>query len=222
MTDFLIDSPENITLLGGGEVSEPCLKIALMRAPLLICADGGGDVALKYGLKPGAVIGDFDSLSASARANLPRDTLHHIPEQDSTDFEKCLARVRAPLVLAVGFLGARLDHQLAALTAITACSRPVVLLGAEDIAFALPPEISLALPPDSRFSLYPLAPVTGRSKGLEWPIDGLTFTPAGRIGTSNRVTGPVHLQMDAPGMVAITPPEALDAVIAALTAAPAK
>ena len=222
MKSAIVHDSRPITLVGGGKVKKSLLEAAIVHAPQMVAADGAADTVLALGWMPDAVIGDFDSLSAAGQAAIPFTRLHPIDEQDSTDFEKCLARVRAPLVLAVGFLGARLDHQLAALTAITACSRPVVLLGAEDIAFALPPEISLALPPDSRFSLYPLAPVTGRSKGLEWPIDGLTFTPAGRIGTSNRVTGPVHLQMDAPGMVAITPPEALDAVIAALTAAPAR
>ena len=223
MGPLLIDSPENVTLLGGGEVTGRCLKEALIRAPRLVCADSGADVALAQGLEPEAVIGDFDSLSAEAQARIAPERLHPVPEQDSTDFEKCLDRVRAPLMLAVGFLGRRLDHQLAALSAMVARpERRCVLMGADDIAFAAPPEVALDLPPGSRLSLYPLAPVRGRSEGLEWPIEGLHFTPAGRIGTSNRVTGPVRLAFDGPGMVVITPPEVLDAVLAGLGAARAR
>ncbi len=222
MAPILIDSPDIITLLGGGEVNAARLKDALNRAPRLVAADGGADVALEKGLTPEAVIGDFDSLSDVTKASLPPEVLHHVAEQDSTDFEKVLQRVRAPLLLAVGFLGRRLDHQLAALTAlVTHAQQPCLLLGADDIAFAGPPDLSLDLPPGSRLSLYPLASVTGRSEGLEWPIDGLSFSPSTRIGTSNRVTGPVRLRFDQPGMVVITPPEALGALLAGFAARPA-
>ncbi|MFY0634883.1 MAG: thiamine diphosphokinase [Vannielia sp.] len=219
MAALLIDSPDIITLLGGGEVNEACLDAALIHAPRVVAADGGADAALAHGLRPEAVIGDFDSLSPAARAALAPETLHHVAEQDSTDFEKVLQRVRAPMLLAVGFLGRRLDHQLAALTTLVRHHhQPCLLLGADDIAFAAPPDIALDLPAGTRLSLYPLAEVTGRSEGLEWPIDGLAFAPAGRIGTSNRTTGPLRLSFDAPGMVVITPPEALDALLAGFAA----
>ena len=51
----------------------------------------------------------------------------------------------------------------------------------------------------------PLTPVTGRSQGLEWPIDGLDFAPGGRTGTSNRALGPVTLEIDGPDMLLILP-----------------
>ncbi|MEP3550075.1 MAG: hypothetical protein ABJN09_00090, partial [Marinomonas sp.] len=54
-------------------------------------------------------------------------------------------------------------------------------------------------------SLMPLAPVQGRSVGLEWPIDGLDFAPGGRIGTSNRALGPVKLEISGPDMLLILP-----------------
>ena len=58
-----------------------------------------------------------------------------------------------------------------------------------------------------------MGPVKGTSTGLRWPIDGLDFAPDGMIGTSNEVTGPLHLTCDAPRMLVILPvrylPEAL-------------
>jgi thiamine pyrophosphokinase len=71
------------------------------------------------------------------------------------------------------------------------------------------------LRPGDRFSLFPMAPVTGRSAGLEWPIDGLAFAPSLRGGTSNRVTGPVRLEMDSPGMLVIVPRARLAQALAA-------
>jgi thiamine pyrophosphokinase len=44
--------------------------------------------------------------------------VHHLPEQDTTDFEKCLYSVAAPLLLGVGFLGGRADHHLAAMNVL--------------------------------------------------------------------------------------------------------
>jgi thiamine pyrophosphokinase len=65
-----------------------------------------------------------------------------------------------------------------------------------------------------------MAPVTGRSTGLEWPIDGLAFAPAGLIGTSNRATArTVHLDMDGPGMLVILPRARLDAALRSLLGA---
>jgi thiamine pyrophosphokinase len=69
--------------------------------------------------------------------------------------------------------------------------------------------------------LFPMARVTGRSTGLEWPIAGLIFAPDGVIGTSNRVVARrVTLEFDAPGMLVILPRRRLDAAIRALLSAP--
>jgi thiamine pyrophosphokinase len=74
--------------------------------------------------------------------------------------------------------------------------------------------------PGDPLSLFPLAPVTGDSEGLEWPLAGLAFAPWGMIGTSNRVVAPrVRLAFDGPGMVAILPRARLDVAITALLAA---
>jgi thiamine pyrophosphokinase len=62
-----------------------------------------------------------------------------------------------------------------------------------------------------------MAPVTGQSSGLRWPLDGISFAPWARIATSNEVTGPVALAFDGPGMLVITPREVLAQVSAALT-----
>lgn len=210
------------TLLGGGEVPPGALAAALARAPRLVAVDAGGDAALAAGLMPDQVIGDLDSLSAAGRARLA-DRLWHIPQQDDTDFDKALDRVRAPWLLALGFTGGRLDHTLAAMSALA--RRPAtraVLWGPEDLCFLAPPRLALDLPAGSRLSLWPLAPVGVASRGLVWPTAGLQFAPAGLIGTSNAVAeGPVVIEPEAPAVLCLTPVAALDAVLAALSAAPA-
>jgi thiamine pyrophosphokinase len=185
-------------------------------APKVVAADGGADAALACDIMPDAVIGDFDSLSLTAQREIPSDRLHRIEEQDSTDFEKCLSRIETPIVLCAGFLGGRLDHQLAVLSVLARYDGRCILIGETDIVFAAPRKVALSLPSGSRFSLFPMRPVSGRSEGLRWPIDGIQFVPDGSIGTSNEVTGPVTLETDGPGLLAILPRTAFETVLSVL------
>ncbi len=220
MKSILVQSPRGVTLVGGGPVSARDLRRALARAPLAVAADSGADRLLAAGVMPDAVIGDMDSISDRARAAIPADRLHPVTEQATTDFDKALRSIAAPFVLALGFNGARTDHGLAVLnTLIRHSGRACLVLGPKDVAFAAPPgALDLRLRPGDVVSLFPFAPVTGRSQGLHWPIEGLNFAPDGMIGTSNRASAAqVRLEFDGPGMVVILPRRRLDAALAALS-----
>lgn len=222
---IIVNSPDPVTLLGGGEATAVELAEALSLASCLVAADGGAALALSAGHMPQAVIGDMDSLPHTTRSAIPPERLHPIPEQDSTDFDKALRSISAPFVLGLGFLGLRVDHQLANFSVLVQrLHPPCLLLGAHDVIFAAPPDLDLTfdLAPFSRVSLFPMAPVTGWSDGLEWPISGIPFAPAGRIGTSNRaVQARVTLRFDAAGMLVILPRAALVSALAVLQPAPA-
>lgn len=221
MTARPVISDQGVTLVGGGALETGDLATALRVAPLLVAADGGADSALSHGHRPDWVIGDLDSISPGARRAMAPARLLHVAEQDSTDFQKCLSRIDAPFVIAVGFSGRRLDHTLAALNVMARLSEPpVILIAAEDIVFLCPPALSLDLPVGARLSLFPMGQSRGASKGLEWPIDGLDFAPDGRCGTSNRVVGPVHLTMEGP-MLVMVPRAMLDQVMAGMRLASA-
>jgi thiamine pyrophosphokinase len=218
----IVQTERGITLAGGGPFARRDLALCLSRAPVAVAADGGADRLLRLGVMPAAVIGDFDSLSAAGRGEIPQDRQHVVAEQVTTDFDKALRSVAAPFVLALGFAGARLDHGLAAMTTLVArADRRCILVGPRDLAFAAPARLTLALGVGEPLSLFPMARVTGRSTGLEWPIAGLSFAPDGVIGTSNRVVARrVDLEFDMPGMLVILPRRRLDAAIRALTSAP--
>lgn len=210
---MIVDRNAPVTLVGGGEATPEDLYEALTLAPHCVAADGGAALVLEAGKMPEAVIGDFDSLPRGVAARVPDDRLHKVAEQDSTDFAKCLMRIAAPLIVGVGFTGRRVDHQLAALnTLVVFGHQPCVLLGAEEVIFHAPPRLELDLAMGDVVSLFPMQQVQGWSKGLEWPIDGLDFAPGHRVGTSNRVTGPVTLEMDVPGMLVILPRRSIQQV----------
>lgn len=202
----IVHSIGAVALVGGGQATPQDLQKALTLTSTLVAADGGANVAAALGVVPQAVIGDFDSVSTQALVGVPRANQHRIAEQDSTDFEKALTRIDTPLVIGVGFLGGRVDHQLGVLHVLLAQQhRACVLLGAQEVICLAPPRLEIPTKADETVSLFPLCPVAGRSRGLHWPIEGLAFAPGVSVGTSNLAKGPVHLEFDAPGMLLILP-----------------
>lgn len=217
----IVNELNPVTLIGGGAVGPGDLEAALAIAPVCVAADGGAHVALEAGLTLAAVIGDMDSLSETARSQIPIASQHKIPEQMSTDFDKALRHISAPLVVAVGFSGRRMDHQLAALhTLVMRPEVPCLMLAPEDVIFLCPPRFDLPMAAGTRVSLFPMGAVAGKSEGLEWPLEGLAFAPDGTSGTSNQATGDVHLEVDAPAMLCILPRRFMTAVAAHLAAIP--
>lgn len=214
----LLASHRPVTLVGGGPATAEDIATALSAAPELVAADGGADAALAAGHVPKLVVGDLDSITDAALDRLPQAAVVEISEQDSTDFDKALRSIRAPLILGVGFTGDRLDHQLAAMnTLVRRADRPCILLAGDELIFAVPRAFSLDLEAGDVVSLFPLSRVSGRSQGLEWPIDGLVLSPDGRVGTSNRALGPIALHLDRTGLIGIVPRRALPALMTSLS-----
>lgn len=220
MNRAIVHSRATVTLLGAAPVSDNVFQESREIAPALVAADGAARRALAAGVMPEAVIGDLDSIDAETRAAIPAGRLHRINEQDSTDFEKALRSIVAPLVLAVGFTGQRLDHELAVYNALVRhADRPCIVVGEQDICCHLPGTIAMRLEAGTRVSLFPMAVVQGASDGLRWPIAGISFAPNGRVGTSNEAMGgEVRLQMQSPGMLLILPRGALRPLMQALAA----
>ncbi|KUJ85629.1 thiamine pyrophosphokinase [Ruegeria marisrubri] len=211
--NVIVRSEKPITLVGGGEIGPDDLNMTLNSANLLVAADGGAHAVLASGRMPDVVIGDFDSLQPGEMHQIPQERLFPIREQDTTDFDKALRNVAAPLVFGVGFTGARVDHQLAVFSSMIRWrDRPCLILGEREVIFHAPPWIRLPVEPGSVVSLFPMRRVTGRSEGLEWPIDGLVLEPDGMIGTSNRALGEMVLEVDGPGLLVMVPREALGLV----------
>lgn len=203
MVDRIVHSDKTVLLVGAGELRPGELTQSLAPQIPVIAADGGARAALEAGVVPDAVIGDMDSVPDDPRL---KGRLFPVTEQDSTDFGKCLARIEAPLILALGFGGGRLDHTLAVMTTLAHFAhRKVVAAVGESVVCLAPPVIDLPLEAGEVVSLWPLGPVMARSEGLRWPLDGLAFAPDGQIGTSNAATGPARITVEAPRMLLILP-----------------
>ncbi len=181
-----------VVVVGGGDVNWPLLESLVNKDLPLVAADGGANALADHGMTPDVIIGDLDSVDATTRKE-NHARLMEITEQHSTDFEKALYATDAPLYLAFGFLGRRVDHSLAALHGLVKyrAQKKIVLVDQVDMVWIPPPEdiFEINLPPGTRFSIYPLQPVTFEvSHGLEYPLDGLSLEQGVAIGTSNQVT----------------------------------
>lgn len=193
-TPLVFDQP--IAIVGGGTTDPALLRDLAKRGVPLIGADGGADIIGAAGIIPDAIIGDLDSVSDRA-AWEQKTRVIHIPEQITTDFQKTLYSTQAPVTLALGMTGGRLDHTLAALSAVlqVARNRHVLLVDEVDVALAVSGPFSFTATKDERVSIHPLLPITfTHSDGLFYPLNGLTLEPTGLLGTSNAALGgPVQI-----------------------------
>jgi thiamine pyrophosphokinase len=180
-----------MAIVGGGAVDPALLVELAARGIALVGADGGADAIGDAGLLPAAIIGDLDSLADRSEWEA-RSRVIHIAEQLTTDFQKSLYSTRAPVTLALGMTGKRLDHTLAALSAVLeyAPTRKLLLVDEVDVALAVVGPIAFDAAARERVSIHPLLPISfSHSTGLFYPMDGLTLEPGGLIGTSNEGTG---------------------------------
>jgi thiamine pyrophosphokinase len=165
----------------------------------LVCAaDSGLDTLASWGLEPGLIVGDMDSLAD--RALLERfpgaEILRAPRDKDETDTElglQALAERGAERIVLAGGGGGRLDHLLAIRCLFERGRQPrpaewqapgeSVFLVAEGEAF------SAEAMPGSIVSVFPLAGGASlmSSEGLKWPLAGLSWGP-GDCGVSNVAT----------------------------------
>ena len=185
-----------VIVLGGGSYDAAIVKPLLDDYPL-IAADSGADAARAMGVMPDHIIGDFDSISD---LNLfPSERLIAMSNQDTTDLEKTISCIRAPICLGFGFLGRRFDHSLAALHALARCQIPMILIGCHDAVMYCRQDFSGLLPQGERLSVWPLVRQEFlASTGLEWPLDGLLLEAGKQIGTSNRIKAAFETEQKEP------------------------
>jgi thiamine pyrophosphokinase len=184
-----LDRP--LAIVGGGTTDIALLHELVAHGVALVGADGGGNAIGAAGLVPEAILGDLDSILDRAGWE-QRTRVIHIPEQITTDFQKALYSTSAPVTLALGMTGKRLDHTLAALSALheVAQHRRVILIDETDVALAVSGPFAFDAARKERISVHPLVPIVfERTEGLFYPMNELLLDPAGRLGTSNEGTG---------------------------------
>jgi len=186
---------EALLVTGGKSPSRNRLESRLSSFGLICAADSGLDTVVAWGLEPGLIVGDMDSVSSPEIVRrFPRAELILAErDKDETDTELALSAIAARgadrVVLAGGGEG-RLDHLLAIRSIFErrAALRPSEWHTAGEALFLVEEGRSLALDaiPGSLVSVFPLAAGAEgmTSEGLKWPLAGLSWG-AGGCGVSN-------------------------------------
>ena len=219
---MLYSTQNKLLIVGGADFSEDLFYNLYEKEIPIIAADGGANFLSDQSILPELIIGDLDSVEEQKIQNIETQKIIKISCQNNTDLEKVLLNTQSPLTLGIGFLGSRIDHELASLSALAKYpQKKIILVGEKDIIFLAPPNLSLSSFEGMRVSLYPLGSVRVQSSGLKWSTEGLTMNPVDLIGTSNEAVGKIiHLVPDKPKLLLIMPISSLDDAILQLELSP--
>lgn len=173
---------EQALILAGGALHEDGAERQLLGGPwaAVVCADSGADHALRLGLRPSLLVGDFDSIGSAASdafRDVPRQA--HPSDKAKTDtqlaVEWALDRGARSITIAAG-VGSRFDHSLANAQLLSLIhrrgARGVVTDGSQAI-YLLQGELELVRPEGRTLSVLPLGTgCKGLSlKGLRWELE---------------------------------------------------
>ncbi len=148
----------------------------------LFAADGGANHLARLGLRPSAVIGDFDSLGSSVRNWLGESILIHRPDQDRTDLDKALGYLLDDIgfskITVLGALGGRIDHEIGNLSLLGGRSLGLNLIfkDTESTVIAASGKLNLPALSGETWSFWTLDPaVRVTITGVRWPVEHVSL-----------------------------------------------
>jgi thiamine pyrophosphokinase len=184
---------DSVFILCNGEPPSRVLVRRLAReADLIVAADGGANVARAYGVVPGIIIGDLDSVSKATRRHFRSSVILYVGRQDNTDLEKALDYVAARgarKVVIAGATGKRIDFTLGNLAVVWNYTAFMDIRFAGDGWSAVPvgKRVDVRAHVGTAVSLIPFGPCEGVTlKGLEYSLTNASMG-IGEVGVSNVV-----------------------------------
>jgi thiamine pyrophosphokinase len=190
----------HVVVVIGGEALSAEAVASVPHDAFVIAADSGLDHAVAAGIRPDALVGDLDSISAAGRmwAYAHEIVIDQQPtDKDFTDTELALAAAidhpDATHLLVLGGLGDRIDHMLGTLLALGhprlgAFRQIRGYIGPTEIAVVHPGrKVSLDLDPGRTFSVLALhGPASGVAvRGARWELVDATLASGEARGVSN-------------------------------------
>ena len=190
-------------------------QLARLDKPFVVAADAGAATALAFGLRPDVVLGDFDSIDATALQRLRASGVSvetFSRDKDFTDGELAILRAleASPSeLLLLGFVGGpRLDQTLANILQLQRIHVPARMMDERNECRLLRGGEAFTWQPSSLevVSLLPLSePAFGvMTEGLRWRLNDETLHPGDTRGVSNEPVAPtVRVSLEA-GQLLVT------------------
>ncbi len=183
-------------IIANGEPPKKQLLLSLANdASLVVCADGGANIALRFGLQPDAIVGDMDSIHAQAFVKFRKITIVEDHDDNTTDLEKAIRWVisqKIELITVVGATGKRLDHSVGNLGVLVKFHSDAQINFVDDrgeLEF-VGRELRFEAKKGTTVSLIPVTRCEGVTTiGLEYALKNECLELGVREGTSNKVTG---------------------------------
>jgi thiamine pyrophosphokinase len=194
-------SPSVLGVLAGNDMPLEQLADICARFDTILAADGAVNQLQSIGIRPDAVIGDFDSSTPQARQSATE--IHFADDQSATDCDKLLAYAKAQRfdkVTLANVEGDRPDHFLSTLSSVVKSPLSIEItfrVGTGHIIRSGIPAV-VATRIGQTISLLPLVACVGVSlQGVEWPLDHADLTVGRAISISNRATADsVHVEIE--------------------------
>lgn len=191
-----------LILANGDPPNKRLLRKYMHTHEVIICADGGANTAMKFGLTPNVIIGDLDSIHPKTLRYFHNVKIKKLADQNSTDLEKAFAYViqkRFDDIVVLGATGGRIDHEAGNLSALAKFSRRASIKFIDEhgeLAY-INREQKFHLPLDTTISLIPLSHCAGIvTAGLKWNLNNESLRLGLRESTSNVVvTSPVSIKV---------------------------
>lgn len=174
-------------IIGNGNVQDyNYLKNKICDTDFIICADGGYNHAVKMGIEPDVLIGDFDS---AIHYETVADRIEYPKRKDFTDGELAVmyAKERGfDNIVLTAMTGDRLDHTIADILLLAKCKNGMLIDDNNEI-YLLRDEIEISGRKGQIISVIPISLDTEgvATSGLEYPLCDETLYFASSRGVSN-------------------------------------
>jgi thiamine pyrophosphokinase len=167
---------EKTVILANGKFPEHPIPLSYLKsASMVVCCDGSAHNLLRFGLEPGAIIGDIDSLDKEISEKFS-NRLFRDADQETNDLTKavmwCIARGIKEIII-LGATGLREDHTIGNISLLAEYAKHIKVRMITDTGEFLPLLTSseIATFPGQNISVFSIDPETEiSSSGLKYPL----------------------------------------------------
>ena len=184
-----------VILANGTPPTADLLHRAIARSTLFLCADGGANTARALGVRPAAIVGDFDSITPETLAHFAGVPQVTDKGEDHTDTEKAIEYAIAQggfdEITLLGATSGRLDHVLGHVGLLRKYLGRVRLVMEDDggRSYVADADIEFQCPRGTVVSFFAVgAPVQGvTTENFRYPLDHRTLDLGVQDSISNVV-----------------------------------